>query len=167
MSADKKFPIREDILTNLLSAQQWLRICLMVIFALVSWVVRIAQVIVAIIQAVFALVTGDDNSRLRDVGKVAALYQAQIWLYLTYVSDTRPFPFSDLPDGAGDLDFEQDPKMRTENTVRKAPAASPDEDNEDVFSDMSFTSSAPRKGGALDDDDDFDTSDDDNRNPQA
>ena len=129
----------EKILENLLSPKQWIRIVLMLFFALISWLVRFAQILIAVVQAICVLISGEENERLRTAGMVTSIYQAQIWLFLTYASDSKPFPMSDLPQDINDLDLNKDDVVYS-----YTPSESEEEVNEsddDVFSDMSFTAS--------------------------
>ena len=129
----------EKILENLLSPKQWIRIVLMLFFALISWLVRFVQILIAVVQAICVLISGEENERLRTAGMVTSIYQAQIWLFLTYASDSKPFPMSDLPQDINDLDLNKDDVVYS-----YTPSESEEEVNEsddDVFSDMSFTAS--------------------------
>lgn len=162
----------DDFVENILSARQWLRILLMVGFGILSWLLRFGQVAIALIQILFALITGRDNNNMRKAGTMLSLYQAHIWLYMSYSTDIKPYPFTDLPESGDDLDREmkRPPDDDTdeagndtdENDERSPDPASTQSSNrttagtatagasssaDDVFSDISFTSgsTAPRK----------------------
>ncbi len=92
----------EDDLTNvtgnLTQRATWLRILFMVGFCLALYVVAIVLLFITIVQALFAVVTGTDNLNLRILGANLAEYVNQILKFLTYNSQSRPFPFSPFPD---------------------------------------------------------------------
>lgn len=141
---------------NILSPSQWVRILLMIGFGILSWLLRFAQAVITIIQILFALITGKPNFNMSRAGTLLALYQAQIWFYLSYSSDLRPYPFNDLPDSGEDLDesmkaeldMEEEkepvyssPRHHSGSAGGPAGAESRAGDRDDVFSDMSFTDS--------------------------
>lgn len=144
----------KEIRENILSPSQWIRILLMIGFGILSWLLRFAQAVITIIQILFALITGRPNVNMSRAGTLLALYQAQIWFYLSYSSDQRPYPFSDLPDSGEELDesmksgldVEQktgaayrSSRYRSEAAAGPAAADRAATDSDDVFSDMSFT----------------------------
>src|SRR5688572_16637895 len=96
---------KDDVKENILSASQWLRILLMLGFVILSWLLRFGQLAIVVIQVLFALITGRANDNMRRAGTLLSLYQAQIWLYLSYSSNVKPYPFSDLPEEGDDLDI--------------------------------------------------------------
>jgi hypothetical protein len=91
---------------NLLDGQVWLRFLLMIGF----WLVRIIVVwvigVIALGQFLILLVTGERNDRLQSAGAMCGSYHLQITDYLTFVSDERPFPFTDFPDDSRPFDIE-------------------------------------------------------------
>ncbi len=97
----------EDIVDNLREPSAWLRIAFMLIFALVLYLV-IAPVILVLMlaQAIFTIVTGDDNDNLRKFGAALSQYIYQILQFLTFNSDEKPFPFSEFPGIALDEDID-------------------------------------------------------------
>lgn len=187
MSNLRHNPNRDEIVTNLLSWKQWLRILLMVAGGLISWVITFGQILTGILQALFVLILGDDNLRLRKAGTVLAMYQAQLWLYISYATDTVPFPFSDLPEAPDDLDLSRpaqaERKQKAPETARTAAAAAAaaaqsaesGDDSGGPYTDSGFASEeddsvpwasgavypgTPAEGGDTSDDDD-DADDDD------
>lgn len=152
-----------EILGNILSAAQWMRILLMVGFAILSWLLRFAQLVITIIQILFALISGRPNLNMSRAGTVLALYQAQIWCFLSYSSELRPYPFNDLPDSGKDLDESLQGGVVVDASVYQAagyredpvagarPAKSPTKPRgrADTYSDMSFTDA---DGRVIDDD---------------
>ena len=133
--------------TNLLNADNWIRLLYMLLFGLLLTIARMVIWVVAIVQFLFVLISGEDNTNLRNLGQGVTRWVSQALLFLTFNSDEKPFPFSDWPDTelvegevilAGDADeqttaeLEQSAKSSTTpNAVQNAEAASNDERNED------------------------------------
>jgi|TARA_R110000822_G_scaffold159476_8_gene299189 hypothetical protein len=93
--------------TNLLNVHTWIRLLYMVLFGVLSVVARMVIWVVAILQFILLLVMGDGNNNLRDLGQGASKWSYQVFLFLTFNSDDKPFPFSDWPEidppPAGDI----------------------------------------------------------------
>jgi hypothetical protein len=96
----------EELKSNLLSSKHWLRLVFMVLFAVLLQVVGIIMWVLVILQFVFSLITGRDNSNLREFGQSLSTYIYQILKFLTYNSEEKPFPFSDWPDSDSDAEDE-------------------------------------------------------------
>ena len=84
--------------TNLLNVETWIRLLYMVLFGFLSIVARMVIWVVAVLQFILVLVTGDGNNNLRDLGQGASKWSYQVFLFLTFNSDDKPFPFSDWPE---------------------------------------------------------------------
>jgi hypothetical protein len=80
-----------------------------VIYALLYSLAEIVLLAVVIAQFVIKLITGSVNQRLLDLGYGTSTYVYQIFLFLTFVSEERPFPFSPWPERPG----EQGPATRS------------------------------------------------------
>ena len=84
--------------TNLLNKETWLRLLYMAVFGLLSFVARIVIWVVAVLQFLLVLITGEGNSNLRDLGQGASKWTYQAYMFVTFNSDNKPFPFSDWPE---------------------------------------------------------------------
>ncbi len=84
--------------TNLLNPETWIRLLYMIVFGLLSVLARMVVWVVAVLQFVLVLVTGSDNTNLRDLGQGASKWIYQAFLFVTFNSDEKPFPFSDWPE---------------------------------------------------------------------
>ncbi|MFC3151135.1 DUF4389 domain-containing protein [Litoribrevibacter euphylliae] len=80
-----------------------LRLVFMVLFAVVYKLLDIVLMLVAIAQYLFHLLTDKDNETLRQLGDGLSCYYYQIFQYLTYNSEEKPFPFSDWPTSSEEL----------------------------------------------------------------
>lgn len=93
---------------NLRDKDIWLRGLFMLLFAVIYSVARLVLAAVVILQFLIRLIGGNLNPRLLTFGGQLSSYLYEVMRYLTFVSETRPFPFSDWPKGAYPTDsFEQ------------------------------------------------------------
>ena len=88
----------DSIKTNILTPDYWVRLLFMILFGVVLQVTSIVVGVVVVLQFIFALITGSDNTNLRQLGASLTTYIAQTLSFLTYNSEEKPFPFSDWPD---------------------------------------------------------------------
>jgi hypothetical protein len=98
----------DEIKNNILSASQWLRILIMLTYAVICWVMGIIIICLVIGQALFSLITGKNNEHLRNAAAISIKYVSQILSFMTYCSEDKPFPFSPLPKS----DISQDDPMQ-------------------------------------------------------
>ena len=79
----------------------WVRALLMLLmcaaFQLAAWVL----VLTALVQLVFAIFNAEPNKRLQRFGSGVGLYLTQIATFVTFATETLPFPFSDWPMSPG------------------------------------------------------------------
>ena len=85
---------QEQIKKNLKDSNQWMRILYMVLFSIILYFASMVTGILIVVQAIFALITGQDNKNLRELGAGLAQYINQIYLFLTYNDQRKPFPFA-------------------------------------------------------------------------
>ncbi|BFM20378.1 DUF4389 domain-containing protein [Gilvimarinus japonicus] len=90
----------ETIKSNITSADHWIRLVFMILFAFILYVAAFVVGVLVLVQFLFALITGSDNSNLRQLGDSLTQYIAQTLRFLTYNSDDKPFPFADWPEPA-------------------------------------------------------------------
>lgn len=84
-----------DIEQHIKSRTTWLRLLFMLILIFLYGVSRVVVGAVVLLQFLWVLFTGETNERLRDLGQSLATYTYQVIRYLTYNTDSRPFPFDD------------------------------------------------------------------------
>lgn len=87
----------DDIVQNLTRPSIWLRILFMIGFAVALYVTAIILLVLVGAQILFSLFSGGDNINLRRFGAALTEYIRQILLYLTFNSESRPFPFAPFP----------------------------------------------------------------------
>lgn len=111
----------DEIVDNLREPTSWIRVLFMLGFVAVLYLVIAPIVLVlAIVQAMFSLLTGESNYNLRRFGKAMAEYVQQILHYLSFNSHDKPFPFADFPDLGED---EQNDSDESGNSEEATPAA--------------------------------------------
>lgn len=86
---------KQNILTN---PDIWIRLLYMVVFGVLTTIARLVILVIAVLQFVLVLVTGDDNRNLRNAGQTIAKWTLQAYYFLTFASEDKPFPFDDWPE---------------------------------------------------------------------
>ena len=121
-----------EIVDNITQPSAWIRILLMTVFAVASYFILLPLILVlSIAQALFTLITGKGNANIRYFSSALELYISQLFKFMTYLSEVKPYPFSDFPEVEDDsLQQESAPKKASNNTdvaaknEVKVPAAS-------------------------------------------
>ena len=91
---DEKEPREESrIEKNLKAKPTWLRLVFMVIFYLIVSLASMVATAVVVLGFFWVLFTGEANAHLRRFGGGLAAYIADVIRYLTYNTETKPFPF--------------------------------------------------------------------------
>ena len=97
--------IDDELKSNIASTDTWLRLALIVVFGFITSVVAMPVVwVLAGVQFLFSLFTGKPNENLHRIHQNLAAWLNQVFSYMLYVSDRKPFPLSDLPDGDSEGD---------------------------------------------------------------
>jgi Domain of unknown function (DUF4389) len=78
---------------NLKARSTWMRLLFMIVMTVCYAVARLVIGVVVVLQFLHVLFTGETNPRLKDLGLSLARYDYQIVEYLTFNTETRPFPF--------------------------------------------------------------------------
>jgi hypothetical protein len=91
---------RRPLEEHLKSRSTWLRLFFMIVVGVFYAVARLVTTIVVVAQFCHVLFTGELNVQLRAFGQSLATYTYQIVTYLTFNTETRPFPFdAEWPNG--------------------------------------------------------------------
>jgi hypothetical protein len=89
----------DNALATVPQRKLWMRALLMLLmgaaFQIAAWVL----VAVALLQLGFSAFTDQPNSRLQTFGRSMGRYLGQIADFVSFSSETLPFPFSDWPGG--------------------------------------------------------------------
>lgn len=75
----------------------WLRGLFMLLFVAIYNVAAVLIGAVAVLQFAWKLVTGETNPRLLSFGEDLSRYFYQILRFLTFNTETKPFPFEEWP----------------------------------------------------------------------
>jgi len=78
----------------------WRRGVYMVLFAMLLSVAKAVTIAVMVFQILSVLFTRSTNQQLLALGKSLSTYHYQIILFLTFNSETLPYPFAGWPKGA-------------------------------------------------------------------
>lgn len=87
----------EKLKSNLMSSKHWFRLIFMLFFAAVLHLASLVMWVLVILQFLFSLFTGEDNSHLRKFGHSLSTYIYDVLKFLCYSSEEKPFPFADWP----------------------------------------------------------------------
>ncbi len=95
--ADEPAPEANDkaIENNVKSRSTWMRLLFMIICGFIYGLTRLVVFVVVVLQFLWLLFTGAPNERLTSAGQSLATFTYQLVRYLTFCTDTRPFPFDD------------------------------------------------------------------------
>jgi hypothetical protein len=91
-----------DLKENLSNTTTWGRALFMILFAIIYSVAEVVIGAVVVIQFFFVLFSGATNHRLLRFGSELSRFIYQVFLYLTYNREDKPFPFADWPSDKGD-----------------------------------------------------------------
>jgi len=80
---------------NLKSRTTWVRLIFMAIFCAVTSLAILVGSFVVALGFLWVLFTGEVNPQLKSTGQCLAKYVYQIIRYLTFNSETKPFPFGE------------------------------------------------------------------------
>jgi hypothetical protein len=86
--------MKEPASYNLAEFDIWKRFFFMFIFAAITSLVRLLIWAVTAFQVVSALLTGKANQNILSFGRSLSVYTYHIMLYLTFCTETLPFPFT-------------------------------------------------------------------------
>lgn len=87
----------KNFISHIKSLSLWVRLAYMLLFLLLLSFVRVILLLVIGGQFLTLLITGADNKNLRSFGQSLASWIFQTMQFLTFNSDTKPFPFADWP----------------------------------------------------------------------
>ncbi|MDG1165375.1 MAG: DUF4389 domain-containing protein [Porticoccaceae bacterium] len=82
---------------TLTNSNTWVRLAYMILFTLLLMAARLVISLVVIVQFLLVLVTGSDNQNLRDLGQGLGKWVYQTIMFLTFNTESKPFPFDEWP----------------------------------------------------------------------
>lgn len=87
----------DEIKQNLTEQSTWVRALYMVIFFVIYSVAEVVLGAVVIFQFLSRLLTAKVNTKLLKFGADLSKFAYEILIYLTYNSESKPFPFAEWP----------------------------------------------------------------------
>lgn len=90
--------MEEKIKINILNLDTWMRGIFMILFGFLSFISRLILIVISVLQFILIACTGSLNENLKKLGETISTWSYQAFLFLTYNTDEKPFPFSDWPD---------------------------------------------------------------------
>ena len=115
--------MNEQVTENLKNTNNWQRALFMVLFAVFYSIAEIVLLIVIVFQFLSKLITGTTNERALSFGAQLSTYVFQTFMYLTYNTEERPYPFANWPTASVKAEFQ--PKHTRRGRPRKTPEAKP------------------------------------------
>jgi hypothetical protein len=112
-----------DLKENVSNTNTWGRALFMILFGIIYSVAEVVLVAVIVIQFLFVLFSSDKNERLLHFGKELSTFIYQVFLYLTFNTEEKPFPFADWP-----KEPESESGTETVETSAEAEPPKPQED---------------------------------------
>ena len=105
----------EEIKDHLSNTDNWIRLLLVILFAVVFWLGAWVLSFVVVLGLLILIITGGRNENLSQFGAQLSEYLANIMAYATLNSDEQPFPFGEWPSN--------ETKTREPTTPSPPPAA--------------------------------------------
>ena len=85
-------PEPSQLKENVKMRSTWIRLLFMLMFSFLYGISRLVTAAVVVIQFLHVLFTGETNEQLKSLGHSLAIYSYQVVDYLSFNSETRPFP---------------------------------------------------------------------------
>lgn len=98
----------------------WTRGLYILLFVIIYSIAEIVVYGVVVLQFLFTLFTGTCNTRLQELGRNLSTFIYQVFTYLTYNSDEKPFPFAPWP---GESEALAAPAKKKKKAAKKKTAA--------------------------------------------
>jgi len=102
----------------------WTRGLYILLFIVIYNIAEIVVYAVVILQFLFTLFGGDRNTQLQTLGKNLSTFIYQVFMYITYNSDERPYPFAPWP---GDSGASKAPVKKKKKAAKKKAESTEDE----------------------------------------
>jgi len=113
--------VTEEFKEHVKDTSAWTRLIFMALFAVLYWVAEVVLAVVVLFQFLSVLLTGKRNDKVLSLGAQLSTYVYQIFRYLTYNSEEKPFPLGEWPSDA-ELGEQAAAKTTEKKPARKAAA---------------------------------------------
>jgi ABC-type multidrug transport system fused ATPase/permease subunit len=98
----KEHRMKEEIKHRLQKNETWQRILYMLFFIFIYGFAKFLIFAIMLFQLATLVISGKTNEQLLRFSQNLSTYIYQITIFLTFVSEQQPFPFSAWPDGVPD-----------------------------------------------------------------
>ncbi|MDA8903763.1 DUF4389 domain-containing protein [Porticoccaceae bacterium] len=120
---------------TLSNSNTWVRLAYMFVFTLLLMAARLVITLVVIVQFLLVLVTGSDNENLRNLGQGLGKWVYQTVMFLTFNTDSKPFPFDEWPE----VDPSEGYSVRSAEDIEEAEFVEVEDDNVPSFTETEET----------------------------
>jgi hypothetical protein len=120
---------------TLSNSNTWVRLAYMFVFTLLLMAARLVITLVVIVQFLLVLVTGSDNENLRNLGQGLGKWLYQTVMFLTFNTDSKPFPFDEWPE----VDPSEGHSVRSAEDIEEAEFVEVEDDNVPSFTETEET----------------------------
>ncbi len=103
--------MKDEMRENLIDEGIWMRGVFMVLFLIAYNIAELLIVLIALFQFVTVLFTRRVNETVLQLGNNLSYFALEVFQYLTFNSNIRPFPFSPWPDEESDADQWRDSEI--------------------------------------------------------
>lgn len=116
-----------ELKENVSNTNTWGRALFMILFGIIYSVAEVVLWAVVVIQFLFVLFSGEKNERLLRFGKELSAFLYQVFLYLTFNTEEKPFPFADWPKEESQALEEPTGETEPPTSPATSPPTSPEE----------------------------------------
>ena len=120
---------------TLSNSNTWVRLVYMFVFTLLLMAARLVITLVVLVQFLLVLVTGSDNENLRNLGQGLGKWVYQTVMFLTFNTDSKPFPFDEWPE----VDPSEGYSVRSAEDIEEAEFVEVEDDNVPSFTETEET----------------------------
>ncbi|MDQ7003758.1 MAG: DUF4389 domain-containing protein [Ghiorsea sp.] len=75
----------------------WMRLLYMILFAILYSIAEVVIFAVVVYQFLTVLFTGNKDERILKLGQSLSLYVCEVFQFLTFNSETKPYPMGEWP----------------------------------------------------------------------
>jgi len=87
----------EALKKHVMDAAIWKRLLFMILFTILYSAAEVVLAVVVVFQFLTVLITGAKNNKVLSFGAQLSTYVYQVFSYLTFNTETRPYPMGDWP----------------------------------------------------------------------
>ena len=88
---------QEALSNNVKNTRHWIRLAYMMLYSILLHLAGAVMWMVCVVQFLFVLGTGTDNTNLRILASGLTRFIQQSLLFVSYNSENKPFPFDSWP----------------------------------------------------------------------